>query len=243
MSEGVTCPECGKEYDTPRGFLSHWGHADDGNHEGGAPKEAYGELEFSEEHREGISENRIGITHSEETKQKIAEALEGNEPWNKGLTKEESESLQSTAESLSGRTLSKERVEKHAQKVRDAWERGAYDEREGVARVGEDNHFYRHGRFAGGHGPDYPVEFNQELRRTIRKRDNYRCQVCGKSPEERRLHVHHIDADKENNNHDNLVSLCSGCHKTMEFKEEQVQRMTYSTGPDAEWTLNERVVV
>lgn len=61
---------------------------------------------------------------------------------------------------------------------------------------------------------EYPAEWTAGLRKKIRKRDNYQCQVCDKTQNEEgiALQVHHIDYDKENNNESNLLSLCRGCH-------------------------------
>lgn len=59
----------------------------------------------------------------------------------------------------------------------------------------------------------YPVSWNQHLRETIRKRDNYTCALCGKTQNKRRLEVHHIDYDKQNSCPENLISLCIICHR------------------------------
>lgn len=63
----------------------------------------------------------------------------------------------------------------------------------------------------------YSIEFAR-IRRNgdIRKRDGYVCQKC-ELPEigeidNRRLAIHHIDGDKDNNNHDNLITLCIKCN-------------------------------
>jgi len=58
----------------------------------------------------------------------------------------------------------------------------------------------------------YPVEFNAELKRTIKKRDNYACQLCGKKAGNFYLCVHHIDYNKKNSSKNNLTTLCSRCH-------------------------------
>jgi len=60
----------------------------------------------------------------------------------------------------------------------------------------------------------YPYEFNGMLKETIRRRDGYTCQHCGKIQEELgyRLHVHHIDENKNNLAFSNLISLCRSCH-------------------------------
>ena len=64
----------------------------------------------------------------------------------------------------------------------------------------------------------YPEEWNEELKESIRKRDNYTCQICGMTQEESlirykgKLSIHHIDRNKNNCNPDNLVTQCKGCH-------------------------------
>jgi len=61
---------------------------------------------------------------------------------------------------------------------------------------------------------DYSSDWKM-LARKIRDRDEWTCQDCG---EQRvkwgiHLHVHHIDADKTNNDPSNLISLCDECHQ------------------------------
>lgn len=53
-----------------------------------------------------------------------------------------------------------------------------------------------------------------ENRKTVRKRDGYRCTQCGRTGEEVRLQVHHVQSRRENGSHaeDNLVTLCIDCH-------------------------------
>ena len=52
------------------------------------------------------------------------------------------------------------------------------------------------------------------LSRAIRKRDGYRCRLCGiyLPPPSKRLHVHHIDSDRFNNAESNLITVCATCH-------------------------------
>jgi len=60
----------------------------------------------------------------------------------------------------------------------------------------------------------YPQDWTDDLKESIRKRDNYICQECGIHQDElnRKLHVHHIDYDKKNCNPINLITLCIPCH-------------------------------
>ena len=60
---------------------------------------------------------------------------------------------------------------------------------------------------------EYPAEFFN-IRKQIRKRDNYICQICSKTQKQnnRALDVHHIDYDKKNNKEGNLITLCQSCH-------------------------------
>jgi 5-methylcytosine-specific restriction endonuclease McrA len=50
------------------------------------------------------------------------------------------------------------------------------------------------------------------LRRVIRERDRYQCQLCGELQSDETFCVHHIDYNKENCNPDNLITLCKMCH-------------------------------
>ena len=64
----------------------------------------------------------------------------------------------------------------------------------------------------------YSTDWTRSLKRMIRERDNYTCQMCGKILEgqkredEQSLAVHHIDYNKKNCLPKNLVTLCGSCH-------------------------------
>lgn len=67
----------------------------------------------------------------------------------------------------------------------------------------------------------YCEKFNDKFKEEIRKRDNYTCQLCGKTQEEngRKLDVHHIHHDKQNCYPD-CIALCRKCNVgTVEIKE------------------------
>jgi predicted transcriptional regulator len=57
---------------------------------------------------------------------------------------------------------------------------------------------------------DYPRKWFIKIRESIRKRDNYKCQLCNKKGK----HVHHIDYNKNNCKENNLITLCLSCHLT-----------------------------
>lgn len=84
--------------------------------------------------------------------------------------------------------------------------------------TGKNNYFWR-----GGHSGYYGSTWTT-ARRAARKRDNYTCQRCGKVMKSGRFpDVHHITPFRFFNNHEdanelnNLVSLCHGCHVTVEW--------------------------
>jgi len=73
----------------------------------------------------------------------------------------------------------------------------------------------KHPNWQGGKSFEpYGLEFNNKLKEFIRKRDNYRCQECFRHQSELKdkLNIHHIDYNKQNNNTNNLISLCRSCH-------------------------------
>jgi transposase-like protein len=72
--------------------------------------------------------------------------------------------------------------------------------------------------YIDGKGGMYPYEFNNKLKSKIRKRDSYICQNCSMTEEEhislykRKLHIHHIDYDRDNCIDMNLITLCLPCN-------------------------------
>ena len=152
---------------------------------------------FSEEHKRNISKAKKGRPLSEKTKQRML----GRIPWNKGkpLTEEHRQKLKVARKELrehQGYLLSPERRR---------W-------------ISENQRGENHPNWLGGKSFEpYGLEFNGLLKRRIRGRDNYTCQICGCAGNGRKLDVHHIDYDKKNNSEDNLVCLCSRCHGKTNF--------------------------
>jgi len=55
----------------------------------------------------------------------------------------------------------------------------------------------------------YSKGFTSRLKKDIKQRDTFRCQICN---EKNRLLVHHIDYTRTNHSPLNLITLCIYCH-------------------------------
>lgn len=139
----------------------------------------------SEESIKKMSEIKIGKIQSKEVREKNRKAHLG-----KKLTKKHCENI---SKARMGMIFSA----KHRENI-------------GKAQAGEKSH-----RWKGGISRlPYSQDWTETLRKSIRQRDNYTCQLCGKTQkqEHRKLCVHHIDYDKENCNPENLIALCRSCN-------------------------------
>lgn len=76
---------------------------------------------------------------------------------------------------------------------------------------GENHYMWR-----GGVSKEYPKEF-YKIREFVLGRDNYKCQICSKNLL-KNPHVHHRDGDRNNNNQENLLTLCASCHGKVHTK-------------------------
>lgn len=139
----------------------------------------------------------------EETRKKISISLKGVVPWIKG--KKHTEETRKKM-SLMSKGLPK------------LWLRGRKLSETHKKHLSE-----HHADFHGDKGPGwkgglsfepYTTDWTDTLKRSIRERDGYVCQVCGVHQRELnyKLHCHHIDYDKKNCDPKNLISLCRKCH-------------------------------
>jgi len=80
------------------------------------------------------------------------------------------------------------------------------------AQTGNKSHFWRGGI---AYTP-YTSEFNKRLKKIIKERDSYTCQICGIKTI-RTGDIHHIDYDKKNSDQSNLILLCNSCHSKTNF--------------------------
>ena len=62
----------------------------------------------------------------------------------------------------------------------------------------------------------YSIDWTETLKRAIRERDHYLCQVCSQYGNA----VHHIDYDKKNCNPNNLITTCVSCNTKANFNRE-----------------------
>lgn len=157
----------------------------------------------SKEHKRKISESETGKIVSEETKKKQSEAKKGIK-FSKGHKRKISESHKGKPSNRLGKHCSEE----HKQKLREA------------------NSGDKGSNWQGGISyQPYLVDWTDDLREAIRKRDNYICQLCGIHQNElegwnKKLDVHHIDYNKDNLNPTNLITLCRNCHIKTNYNRE-----------------------
>jgi len=66
----------------------------------------------------------------------------------------------------------------------------------------------------------YPPEFNKEIKKQVLERDNSICQNPNCVHLSEGLDCHHIDYDKQNNNSENIITLCDRCHTKTNYDRE-----------------------
>jgi len=164
----------------------------------------------SKEHCQNIAKSKLGSHLSEEIKQKISKTLKGRKQ------KPCSEATKwKLSNALKGRKVrsgwhhsetSKQKISKSSKGKKCPWVNPP--------------HFRgtEHYNWQGGKSFEpYGVDWTESLRRTIRERDHYRCQLCGEPQGDRAHSIHHIDYCKTNNNPNNLITLCNNCHVKTNF--------------------------
>ncbi len=189
---------------------------------------------MSKEHKEKISKSMKGKIFSEERNKKISEThkknyklgitqcgfkeghhinarIKHNYPsWNKGLSKKTDKRIEEMSKSLS------QTLKYQYKNGRIAWNIGkkynCHSEEHkiklSIRWTGKGNPSWEGGKSFEPYG----LEFNNNLKKIIRERDNFECKICNKKENKRKHCVHHIDYNKQNNDPKNLITLCQICH-------------------------------
>jgi hypothetical protein len=79
----------------------------------------------------------------------------------------------------------------------------------------------------------YSIDWTDTLKRSIRERDHYICQLCSQYGN----YVHHIDYNKKNCNPSNLITLCVGCNSKVNKNRNYwlnyfINKQKYGTAPN-----------
>ena len=175
----------------------------------------------SEETKRKISRANKGRVRTEEWRRNLSNALKGRVSWNKG---KKTGLVPKTAFKkgdvpwIKGKKHTKETLEKMSRihKGQTPWIKGRRHTEESKQKMRVANLGDKSPNWQGGKSFEpYGTGFNGSLKKRVRVRDNYTCQICGcikKFPQ-----THHIDYDKNNNSEENLVCLCNRCHGKTNF--------------------------
>lgn len=164
----------------------------------------------TEEAKLKMSEAHEGHKISEETKKKISEAHKGN--------KKTEEHKRKISDSLKGYKQSEEHKRKISEALKDCVFSEEHKQNMSLNRADISGH--KNPNWLGGISfLPYSPEFNGLLKRQIKERDGYKCRYpdCGAIED---LVAHHIDYQKMNSDHKNLITLCRGHNITVNSNRE-----------------------
>jgi len=173
-------------------------------------------------------EDRIGLEKAEQIRKIRSEAARKNNPSkNPDVAKKISNSMKQYCELNPGirsgennsfyrKSHTPQRKQKWSENKKGKW---AYNllqkEKQKENSPKRENHPNWLGGISNG---DYGLEFNQELKKTVKEAYNFTCQNC--LSKELELDIHHIDYDKKNNSLNNLIPLCKKCHGKTNYNRE-----------------------
>ena len=144
-----------------------------------------------------------GLQGFQEGNHPKTEFKKGHIPWHKGKTRVYSENSLQKMGVNKGRKFPNRKMPPRTKE---------HQEKLTQAISGEKCNFWK----GGISFEPYSVDWTETLRRSIRERDNYICQLCNQYG----YYVHHKNYDKKNCNPDNLITLCHRCHnKTNQNRE------------------------
>ena len=172
-----------------------------------------------------MSENKTGKPrngnpenwkHTEETKKKLSLSLKGKPSWNKGTKG----IMKPNKTSFKKGQIPWMKGRKHTLEAKNKLRENnlKYPKRYWLGKKRLEMSGKNHPNWKGGKSFEpYTTDWTEYLRESIRKRDNYVCQLCNKSQGDIAHDVHHIDYDKKNCNPDNLITLCHSCNSKVNF--------------------------
>ena len=147
----------------------------------------------TEETKKKMKKSHTGFKHSLKAKKKMSEIKKGYIPWMKGK-KHSEEARKKMSNTRMGYKPTKEHLKNLSK-----------------SHIGKT--MEKSSNWQGGKSFEpYPFEWTETLRRSIRERDNYVCQMCSELQGDKAHAVHHIDYNKKNCDPNNLITLCCSCH-------------------------------
>src|SRR3990172_647084 len=214
---------------------------------------------LSEQHKQKLKENNakhwLGKKRSQESIQKTSKGLLGHIPWNKGKcwSDEIKKKLSLAHTGIPSKSTTKFKKghvpwSKGKKGAITAWNKGKTGFKHSEAtrkkmsashkgkgspwNVGEKSVNWN----GGSSFEPYTVDWKSSLKVAIRERDKYTCRVCGNKQSDIVHHVHHIDYDKKNCNHGNLITLCVRCHGKTNHNREYWMKFLSSLSGDSAYT-------
>lgn len=140
--------------------------------------------------------------------------------WNKGLTKTTDVRVKKASENIERRKKISETNKKQYKNGRIPAMLGRKQTQEAKQKLSQTlKKLYKEGKLPTGPNHQwwrggtqyepYSANWTKSLREGIKKRDKFKCQLCGNK---NNLVVHHINENKKNSNINNLITLCRHCH-------------------------------
>jgi len=196
----------------------------------------------TEEHKRNVSNAKKGKSRppfSEEWKRKIGEGLKGRPcsfkgktlslEWRKNIaiglkgirfSEERKRNISNAKKGKPNGLLGKHRSEETKRKLSELF-KGRVITKECRMKISESLKGEKSPQWRGGISfLPYSPEFNNALKKQVKERDCFFCQLCN---EEKNLDVHHINYCKTKNNLENLITLCKSCHAKTNHNREQWQ--------------------
>lgn len=192
---------------------------------------------------------RTGKHRSEETKQKIREKLIWVPTWRKGLkmTEEQKRKLSESCKWRKARNKWIARDEATKKKISEKlksisatntryWRKHTNEAKEKISNCHKWKETWNKGKpfLAMETNPmrkwwlsfqPYTTDRTKTLKRSIRERDHYACQMCWEQQTDKAFPIHHINYQKHNCNPENLVTLCPSCHSKTNTNRDRRQKL------------------